>query len=69
MVLFVIKCMNAPYAAVVIILGIARYAAALPKGYTEQRAISVIPYYKKGKNKINTYGFNRFHCSSVSYGE
>ena len=69
MVLFVIKCVNAPCAAVVIIFGIAGYAAALPKGHTKQRAISVIPYYKKGKNKVNTRGFNCFHFSSVSYGE
>lgn len=65
-VLFVIKCVNASYAAIVIIPGIAGYAAAFPKGNTKQSAIGVISQYQKGKNKVNGRGFNCFHSSSVS---
>jgi hypothetical protein len=66
LVLFVIKYVNAPYVAIVVIPGIAGYAAAFPKGYPKQCAIGIISYNKDCKNKINRYGFNSFHSSSVS---
>jgi acetate kinase len=66
LVLFVIKNVNAPYAAIIVILSIAGYATAFPKGYAKQRAIGIVPYNKNCKNKINRYGFNRLHSSSVS---
>jgi hypothetical protein len=59
--LFVIKCVNAPYAAIVVIFGVAGYAAAFPKGYTVKGSIGIVPNYKHGKYQINACGFNNLH--------